>query len=315
MKQFFFTTALIGMIGLSSGAQDGKFSQYEAAPLLLNPALSGKFDGNLRFGAVVSLQRAEPAALNHATGFVDFKGTNSKGTYGLGVSYYQNGHNEFQLTSKYISFAAAQHLKLDAQGVHTLSLGAQVAFARGVANTDKPYYDPVLSGGGFTISEGIKTGETKSYADFNAGFVYTYKGQGFAFETGAAAYHVFGPDISFDSTNGGRRRVDFTANATIQLHPMTKMHLSTLIWKEGLYWKAGPRTYPEFDAIYGVLLESQNSSESSILYGLSTRFANTFIVKGGVNYKRVRLLASYERPIQDDTYSVRRGELSALFTL
>src|SRR5947209_19793357 len=44
----FFCTFLIIIAAFVSHAQDPNFSQFFAAPLTLNPALTGKFDGTLR---------------------------------------------------------------------------------------------------------------------------------------------------------------------------------------------------------------------------------------------------------------------------
>ena len=47
MKSFFSALFLLCMIG-GAHAQDPHFSQFFASPLTLNPALTGRFDGNFR---------------------------------------------------------------------------------------------------------------------------------------------------------------------------------------------------------------------------------------------------------------------------
>src|SRR4028119_1639286 len=47
MKRFFFFF-LFSVLLIRAYAQDPNFSQFFASPLTLNPALTGKFDGQLR---------------------------------------------------------------------------------------------------------------------------------------------------------------------------------------------------------------------------------------------------------------------------
>jgi len=48
MKKLLLTLLLFPGIVSVSLAQDPNFSQFFASPLTLNPALTGKFDGNFR---------------------------------------------------------------------------------------------------------------------------------------------------------------------------------------------------------------------------------------------------------------------------
>src|SRR6188768_2000492 len=48
MKKLLLTLLLLSTIVSVSLAQDPNFSQFFASPLTLNPALTGKFDGNFR---------------------------------------------------------------------------------------------------------------------------------------------------------------------------------------------------------------------------------------------------------------------------
>jgi type IX secretion system PorP/SprF family membrane protein len=51
MKKILYLLCII-MLAASAGAQDPRFSQFHLMPLYLNPAMTGFFDGDVRFGAI-----------------------------------------------------------------------------------------------------------------------------------------------------------------------------------------------------------------------------------------------------------------------
>ena len=62
-----------------ASAQNSRFSQIGTAPLLLNPALTGRFDGRIRFSGLYSGQTArsqgtgETAKMNYENAAIDVK--------------------------------------------------------------------------------------------------------------------------------------------------------------------------------------------------------------------------------------------------
>ena len=67
---FFLIIVLISEKGI---AQNARFSQIGSVPLLLNPSLSGRFDGQIRGGALMSWQQTNYATIPHQNLFIDFK--------------------------------------------------------------------------------------------------------------------------------------------------------------------------------------------------------------------------------------------------
>ena len=54
-------------------AQNGRLSQIWTAPMLVNPSLSGRFDGKFRVGALYSWQKSNVIKIPHQNYYFDFK--------------------------------------------------------------------------------------------------------------------------------------------------------------------------------------------------------------------------------------------------
>ena len=57
----------------SAFAQNARPSQLFNTPMLVNPALTGRFDGKARLGALYSYQQSEYATMPHYHAFLDLK--------------------------------------------------------------------------------------------------------------------------------------------------------------------------------------------------------------------------------------------------
>src|SRR5947208_5817866 len=98
--------------------QDPHFSQFFASPLTLNPALTGKFDGNLR---VTGNYRNQWPTINRAftttTVSVDFpimrNHISSTDTWGVGFMGYSDQSANSALKFNYLSVSTAFHKSLD----------------------------------------------------------------------------------------------------------------------------------------------------------------------------------------------------------
>ena len=51
-------------------AQNSRFSQVGSAPMLINPSLTGRFDGKMRLGALYSWQESNITSMQHQNVFL-----------------------------------------------------------------------------------------------------------------------------------------------------------------------------------------------------------------------------------------------------
>ena len=113
--------------------QDPNFSQFFASPLTLNPALTGKFDGDFR---LAGNYRNQWPTINNAftTETVSFDAGILKtkipdfDQFGVGVMAFSDKSGDGVLQNNYMAVSTAYHKALDENGFHQIGLGFQGTF-------------------------------------------------------------------------------------------------------------------------------------------------------------------------------------------
>ena len=166
-------------------AQDIHFSQFNNAPLSLNPALAGAFNSEHRVIANYKSQWHSVAksymtyGLSYDAGIL--KGKLNGGILGIGVQLFndQAGENKMGLTQGNISIA--YHLPINRSNF--LTAGIQGGFAQRRIDESKMrwdnQYDPFSSDG---YNASLPTYELSSYSsknfgDISAGFLWAFNSQ------------------------------------------------------------------------------------------------------------------------------------------
>jgi type IX secretion system PorP/SprF family membrane protein len=238
MKTLKFLPLLIAFTSfLSLQAQDIHFSQFAMSPLLLNPALAGFGQGDIRAYANFRTQWNTIAGGNAyrtfagGTDLAIGKATRYSSFAGVGVSFFsdQSGMAGFQTNR--VELTAAYHIVLSRNRNTTLSLGIQGGFnSRGFDPSKATYdfnYDPAT--GGINNNQRETFTRTKVYyGDVSAGaFFSTTLRSGTDIYIGAGVGHINQPRISYfsDATRSSvfNEKLDmkFTAHggATVVLNP------------------------------------------------------------------------------------------------
>lgn len=187
-------------------AQDFHLSQYDAAPLNLNPALTGLFNGKYRIHGHYRTQWQAISSKPFQTGYISFDMPLAKGfSFGASVANYNAGtgvYNEFQFMA-----SAAYKMTLDKKKKHHhLSIGVQAGFFAKTINFDKltfgQQYIQNANGGTFDMS--LATGETFANNaainfDLAAGITYYYSNIASRVNpfVGVSVYHLNFPKESF----------------------------------------------------------------------------------------------------------------------
>ena len=219
-------------------AQDVHFSQFFSAPLILNPAFTGKFDGNLR---VISNYKNQwqniEKAFATATVSADFQVLKNKistlDSWGVGVLALTDKSANGTVSFNYAAISTSFHKAMDEDGRSHLSLGFQGTYANFIINTSKLEFEDQLTIRGFTnITSEVFTSDmiNKKYADINAGFLYsanflndTY------FYLGISGHHLNRPRIKFTGADYLlNTKINFQAGGIIPISPISVLHLSGL---------------------------------------------------------------------------------------
>jgi type IX secretion system PorP/SprF family membrane protein len=237
MRKLLFSFIIIVSF-LKAKAQDPHFSQFFASPLTLNPALTGKFDGNIR---VAGNYRNQWPSINRAfvttTVAVDMpilrNSISPTDTWGVGFMGYSDQSANSALKFNYLSVSTAFHKGLDEDGYQQIGAGFQATYTNMMLDGSKLTFEDQLTPFGFTgtTTELFKQSDLKnSYFDLNAGVLYsgstTDRNN---FYAGVSMYHITRPKQTFTNTFFLLNpRTTFHAGGYFPLNDMSTLHLSGL---------------------------------------------------------------------------------------
>lgn len=214
----FILLNLILMTGISflaipsSNAQDARFAQFYYAPLQLNPALTGVFEGQFRGVAnyrelYTSILGAHPFRTLAAS----FDMRTNVGRYdhaGFGISALRDeagisGFNrtDFSLSASYQKQMGGSRYNKSNQ---FLVAGARLGLGQRGFEWDKLWFTQQFDLNTYNVDQGMDSGEdfatnsTDLYADFSAGILYyAVFGVNQSVYFGGSIHHLNEPNISF----------------------------------------------------------------------------------------------------------------------
>jgi len=215
MKKY-LPVLLFVLITRTAIGQDIHYSQFYETPLLINPANTGVFNGDIR--AIINYKDQWGSISNpYRTGMFSFDAgvlkEKWKSTYlsaGLLVYSDKAGKSEFGTTQANVSVSAV--VSVDAK--NSISAGLQGGIAqKGMKNTDLKWgnqydeknavYDPAIPSG----EEGTLSTDAFVYGDFSAGISWSFitkptnmtSNDKVAINAGAAFFHINKPKQKFYS--------------------------------------------------------------------------------------------------------------------
>ncbi len=198
----------------SALAQDARFSQYYAAPMRLNPAMTGVFEGNWRVGANYRTQYGSILGNAYNTYSVNGEGKFSVGSQdyvavGLSATADAAGSAAYKQTDMFVSASYLKRLSKTRRrygrnrSESFLAAGAQVGFGQRGVNWANLTYSTQYVVDDNTYNQGMYSGESNNaranriYPDMSAGLLwYGTFGRRRSVYVGGAVYHVNRPNIS-----------------------------------------------------------------------------------------------------------------------
>lgn len=183
-------------------AQDPHFSQYFTSPMTMNPALTARAVDDWRggmnmrsqwWGGSIKPYYTITASIEKAIA-PSGKEQNYWGLGGMVVSDQSNGG---LLKNNYFSFSTAYHLGLDATGRHELSAGLTGTYANRLLDRGKFLFQSQVGSMGFqrdvAANDPIDI-QKSTYFDVSAGLYYSYTGDRYGLNAGAALFHASSPN-------------------------------------------------------------------------------------------------------------------------
>ncbi|HBG69503.1 MAG: hypothetical protein A2W93_01175 [Bacteroidetes bacterium GWF2_43_63] len=225
MKKQIYILATLMAFTFGMRAQDMHYSQYNEAPLLLNPALTGYFDGNHRFVLNYKNQwKSLGAAYNNYDFSYDIsfnKGNTTNGFLAIGITAFNDVTGDVQFTTTGAILNVAYQLYLNESNM--LGAGIYGGYVQKKLSDENQMwvnqYDGTTGFDGTITSNEMFTNMDFAYTDFGAGLNYSFsnntKGlksnEGFKFNVGGAVQHVTQPAYQFTGT--ADETIDMRINA------------------------------------------------------------------------------------------------------
>jgi hypothetical protein len=349
MKNPFILTIVVLLTTLVSTAQDARISRPWTQPFLINPALSGNFDGTVRVGTGGSWQQnkdnkvahqftTEEIHINRKKPLVDtgnqyqedVKEAIDNRFIGLTFAHYGYGKDRYQIYpsnnpiyANFFSFSSSYNFNLSNDKVHTMGIGTQLVYGSASFDEARGLYDKEISGGGFQWTELRDTGKIVNgglyYLDFNFGGYYRYRTKSIVFEIGMGAFHYLWPKNSLKNTSTSnkaqRARNVLHSSVEITLPNQRSITYRNIYWKEGLYFRSSKLDEYDISTIWNSLEVRDNNKEHLLRFtgGLATRNFQTFMPFLEMNVKNlINFAVSYEQPLRvktDANYFAKRLEL------
>jgi type IX secretion system PorP/SprF family membrane protein len=197
---------LLTLTALSAtlSAQDIHYTMFDMAPLNLNPALSGAYEGTFRLGGIY---RDQWNGVNGVNGYrtpslyIDaplFRVFGQSDWIGGGLSFLDDKAGSASLQRTNIMLSLAYHVPLTRSRKVYLSVGAQGGFVQNRIDASKLRYEDALRGNVPTTD--VLQNTNVSYADFAGGaLLNVVMNSKLNFNFGFSTQHISGPKINFTS--------------------------------------------------------------------------------------------------------------------
>lgn len=221
---------LFALFSLSTArAQDQQFTQFYAAPLTLNPALTGAFEGKYRVGTVYRDQwrkvldaPVRTFALAADLRFDAGKKKVKEDAVGIGLLFSNDKAGIVDFSTTQIAVSAAFHKSLGVNNKQYLSLGLQGGLTqRNVSYASLTFHDQFDGVTGYTFGTGENLPENNfSFTDLNLGLNYTAQmGRSARLYAGAAFHHAGKPRTAFfeDAIAGAKLYPRYSAQVAANL--------------------------------------------------------------------------------------------------
>ncbi len=299
LKRLYWLLTFLLIVHTFTWAQDPHFSQFFASPLTLNPALTGKFDGNLR---VAGNYRNQWPVLNNAfrtgTVSVDWNILQHRipehDRFGIGLMGMYDVNGNGVLKHNYVTASIAYHKSLDANGSHQLGAGFSTTYAQKRLDAGKLNFEDELTGFGFTGNTAEVVGSNGflnlSYADVNAGLVYNGSINDHAsVYLGLSGYHLNRPSVSFlNTTYLLKPRYTLHSGGNWNLNETTQVFLS------GLYQIQSGASELIFGGALGFNYTDDYEDPRHVFAGMWHRWEDAVIPYVGIEFGDFRLGFSYD---------------------
>jgi len=284
-------------------AQDIHFTQFDMAPLVINPAFTGMFDGRVRAAAIYRNQWASVTVPYVTFGAsVDFPLLIERnGDYlATGLQLYKDQAGDGNLSNFTGLLSVAYHKSLG-QSEHgsDLAVGLQGGYANKSIDLSKLYFGDEYVNGTFIPGQSqeyhLGLGSSISYYLINAGVCFSHGGEKFSYTLGAAANNINQPNDAIEKKQNSQTGLDMRYTGELGLNIVAGERLS--LKPALLYQNQASAT----ELIAGNEFHYQVSNNpgyenfsTAVFLGAWYRSGDATMITAGVEFKGFRVGVSYD---------------------
>ncbi len=296
-------TLTLGFFQFEATAQDLHYSQFYNAPLSVNPALTGIFNGDKRFNVSLRDQwRSVPVPWFTTTIGYDFKiypKSSKRGFFGAGIFMNYDRQGDSRITLGNVNLSGSYTYLINRNNVFTI--GALAGYALRAYDPSDLTWDRQWNGEQFVQS--IESGEDLNLTRlgfFESGLGINYRWQRSTrtkVDLGVGAFHLVEPEITFGANDNLvlPRRFSFYGIANFQLASRWDLQVDALYQLQDAYNELIAGAYLDY------YLNTKPGKRFNIQFGGGYRFSElpAFYPKIGIRWNEFFAAVSYDIDISE----------------
>ncbi|MDZ4844116.1 MAG: PorP/SprF family type IX secretion system membrane protein [Chitinophagales bacterium] len=310
------------MLANTATAQDIHFTQFYASPLTLNPALTGKMNGDYRIAAIYRGQwksvTSDPSFNAYATPAASFDipfvfGKKKNNAIGAGILLVNDMTNNKRLNTLQIQASVAYHKALDKNFNHQISIGVQGGIRQTQIKGSEFLFESQINGLGDDLL--ITKDDNNTIPAINAGFFYsgTFAKKLTAF-AGFGLFNIGEPNQSFSDAGESALPMRYVVHGGLDWAITEKISLLPGV----IYMAQAEAREINFGTNLGFDVSEKPGKEATLFVGAWYRWEDAISPMVAVELmKRMRVGVSYDVNVSDfnDATSSRGGfEVSLIYT-
>jgi len=290
---------------LSAHSQDMHFSQFNGAPMILNPALTGNFNGMYR---VTGIYRNQWSSVT--TPYVTFGGSvdaqlfpseSASGYLGGGIAIYNDRSGDGNLANLGALASLAYHKFLGEEDNKALSVGLQGGYTQKSIDLSRLYWQDEFNNGGFQPGlTGEQINPKIQYLTANAGLSWSHRvSDHISYQLGASGHNLNQPPESFQKQENNEVGLGMRINGQVGAEILAGQRL--FIRPAFMYQtqSSAKEMIAGSEFLYIVGEPDIRSYATSVFLGGWTRFGDAVMFTAGMEFKGVRLGFAYDYNTSD----------------
>ena len=294
----------IALTAPNTYAQDIHFTQFDMAPLVINPAFTGMFDGRVRAEAIYRTQWASvtvPYVTYGASIDMPLILERNDDYLAGGLQLYEDKAGDGNLSNFTGMVSIAYHKFLGhTEGGSDLAVGLQGGYAQKSIDLSKLYFGDEFVNGTFVPATSqeyhLGIGNSVNYYLVNAGICFSHRASNkFSFTIGAAANNINQPNDAIEKKQNSQTGLDmrFTGEVGINLRAGERLSLLPAVLYQTQASASELIAGNEFH--YDIGREpGYNNYSTAVFLGAWYRSGDATMITAGMEFKGMRIGLAYD---------------------